>query len=226
MSLVPKDKQGKISFFQSKITPWTASATQIGTTSTAVTALGTLTTTAATKMAAQTAAEAAWKSSILAADTAIDAMCVAGANIIADIRAEGRTGGALVYELAEIPAPATPGPVGKPGTPFKVEARLKPNGSLELIFKCSNPAGCTGVIYQIYRKIESTGAYEYLGGSGERKFTDLTLPSGVPSVMYQIQATRSTSVGDEAEFVVNFGTTGATVTAVAKATQKAANVAA
>ena len=50
-----------------------------------------------------------------------------------------------------------------------------------------------------------TGEYEYLGGSGDKRFIDLTVPAGVPSVMYQIQGTRSTAVGDAAEFVVNFG---------------------
>ena len=32
-----------------------------------------------------------------------------------------------------------------------------------------------------------------------------TVPAGVPSVSYQVQGTRSTSVGVAAEFVVNFG---------------------
>ena len=89
-----------------------------------------------------------------------------------------------------------------------VKATLKPNGTLELGWKGNNPPRCNGVIYQIYRKIDAAGTYDYLGGTGSRKFVDVTLPSGVPSVLYRIMGTRSTAVGDVAEFVVNFGVTG------------------
>ena len=46
-----------------------------------------------------------------------------------------------------------------------------------LTWKCNNPAGCNGVIYQIYRKVEATGEYTFVGGAGQRKFTDATPPS-------------------------------------------------
>ena len=59
-----------------------------------------------------------------------------------------------VYTLARSAPPATPTPIGPPGLPYKLVATLKPNGSIELAWKCSNPAGCNGVIYQVYRKVE------------------------------------------------------------------------
>ena len=62
-----------------------------------------------------------------------------------------------------------------------------------------------------------------------RRFVDLTVPAGVPSVMYQIQGVRSTSVGDAAEFIVNFGTTsagGMTVASVGTPNGKPAKIAA
>src|SRR4051812_25511040 len=82
MSLVPRTKQDKVNFYQSKITPWTTNATAIGTTSSAVTALNTLVTAAADALAAQTVAEAAWRSSVETSDLAVAAMATAGANII------------------------------------------------------------------------------------------------------------------------------------------------
>ena len=85
------------------------------------------------------------------------------------------------------------------------------------------------MIYQIHRKVESAGEYTYLGGAGSRKFVDLTLPSGVSSVTYQIRGIRSTAVGNVALFVVNVGTTGSgatTVASVATASTKPAKIAA
>ena len=49
------------------------------------------------------------------------------------------------------------------------------------------------------------GAFEYLGGAGEKKWTDSTLPAGATQITYQIQAVRSTAVGPWAQFNVNFG---------------------
>jgi hypothetical protein len=97
-----------------------------------------------------------------------------------------------------------------------------------LAWRCNNPVGCTSVIYQIYRKVEASGDYSYLGGAGARRFVDLTVPAGVPSVMYQIQGTRSTAAGDAAEFVVNFGvnTGGAMTATVSAARGMAAKIAA
>src|SRR5690606_4353218 len=61
MSLVPDKKTERPPFFRSKIAPWTTSATQIGTTSAAVTALDALVTAAEEKLAAQTSAEATYR---------------------------------------------------------------------------------------------------------------------------------------------------------------------
>lgn len=224
MGIVPDSKQGKVTFFRSKIAPWTSAATAIGTTPEAVTALDALVTTAEEKLAAQTSAEGAYRAAVEEAKQAIEAMATAGAGIISAIRTKGRTDSG-VWALAQIPAPATPSPVGSPGTPYKLKVELNPNGSVGMTFKCDNPRGCDGVIYQVYRKLQPGDAYQYVGGTGSRKFVDTSVPAGVPSVMYAIQGTRSTAIGTEAEFVVNFGVGAggtAIVTPVAKATKQAA----
>jgi hypothetical protein len=61
-------------------------------------------------------------------------------------------------------------------------------------------------MYQVGRQIGSTGPFVYVGGSGEKKFVDETLPAGTASVTYRVQAVRSTKVGMVATHNVNFGT--------------------
>ena len=99
----------------------------------------------------------------------------------------------------------TPEPMGPPGTPYDFKVTLKGDGSIEFGFKSNNPTGSQGTMYQIFRRLGSSGAFEYLGGVGDRKYHDTTIPAGTASVTYKIQAVRSTAVGDWAEFSVGFG---------------------
>jgi hypothetical protein len=208
MAVIPTDKISRIAFCESHNPLWAENAVAMGTTTTAVTALVTMTTAARAAATAQQAAQEAARAATNDLNMAVAAMAAAAQDIINQVRVKASTAGNGVYSLAGIPVPATPSPVGAPGTPFALKVDLKPNGSVELSWKANNPPRCTGVIWQVYRKVESTGAYEYLGGAGSRVFVDTTVPAGVPSVMYQIQGTRSTAIGDAAEFVVNFGVVG------------------
>ncbi|HEV7302244.1 MAG TPA: hypothetical protein VGN72_23095 [Tepidisphaeraceae bacterium] len=207
MGMVPERKQEKIAFFETHVQALLTNATAIGTSTAAVTDLQTKTQGARTLYQAQLSAQAAAKLAVQAADQAVEQMAIAGAAVIEQVRAKARMSGDGIYTLAGLPAPATPAAVGNPGEPTQLKVTLNTNGSLDLRFACKNPAGCHGVIYQVYRRVASTGEYHYIGGSGQRSFTDTTVPAGVPSVMYQIQATRSTAVGKVGEFVVNFGVT-------------------
>jgi hypothetical protein len=219
MAVLPRKPGERVAFFQNRQTLWNTNATQIGLTTAEVTALGTKATAAAAAIAAAEVARDNAKSATQAADNAVEAMTLMGAEMIKKIKVKAGEAGDNVYTLSNVPAPALPSPVGAPGMPFALKPTLKASGAVEMTWKANNPAGCSGVIWQIYRKTESTGEYMYLGGTGSRKFTDTTVPAGVPSVMYQIQGTRSTAVGDAAEFVVNFGVSsgGGMTTATAKA---------
>ncbi|MDB5323458.1 MAG: hypothetical protein JWN40_5089 [Phycisphaerales bacterium] len=208
MSLVPDTNEGKILFFQSKNTPWAANSTAIGTTTGAVTALATKVTSAQTKLAAAIAAREASKNATADLKAAVRDMATAGSDIIKQIRAKAATDGNGVYILAQIPAPATPTPVPAPGTPTGFSATLNPDGSLKLKWKCANPAGAGGTMYQVSRRTGSIGAFASIGGTGNRSFIDAGVPAGVASVTYQIVAVRSTAVGVAAQFIVNFGVAG------------------
>jgi hypothetical protein len=224
MGLVPDTKPAKTAFFRSMIAPWTAAPpTAIGTTTGAVTALDALVTVAEEKLAAQTSAEAVYRAAVAAADDAVEAMGQAGADIIAAIRVKGRTDSA-VWALSLIPAPATPTPIGPPGTPDAMKAKLMPDGSLELGWACANPTNSQGTIYHVYRKLDGESEMTFIGGCGGRKFIDATLPMGVSTVVYKVQAVRSTAIGAAAQFIVQFGTTstGAVMTTVTAASPKLA----
>jgi hypothetical protein len=206
MSLYRNTKSDKIAFFLSKIAPWTANSTAIGSSSAAITALNTLVTTAQTKMADQVTAEAAAKTATATADDAVASMVLAGQDVIKNIRAKAANTAnpQTVYDLAQIPAPAAPTPVSTLGTPTDFKVQLEADGSVTVIYKCSSPRA-SGVIYQIWRRLESETEFTYLGGTGEKKFTDTTLPAGSATTVYKIQAVRSTAKGAWGICTVMFG---------------------
>jgi hypothetical protein len=208
MGLVPDTNQGKILFFHIRNTPWSANALAIGTTAAAVTALAAKVAAAQTRLAAANAARQAARSATADLKAAIRDLATAGSDIIKQIRAKAATDGDNVYVLAQIPRPAAPSPIPAPGTPTGFAATLNPDGSLKLRWKCPNPAGSQGTIYQISRRTGAVGPWVTIGGSGTRTFTDATVPAGVASVTYQIVALRSTAAGVAARFTVNFGVGG------------------
>lgn len=205
MSVVPKEIVARIQFYEDHESPWLINATGIGTTAAEITALTTKISAARAAYDAQQAAKNAAKDATLALRLAVAAMSNAGSDVIKKIRAKAATDGDNVYVLASIPAPAAPSPVPPPGTPSDFVVTLNPVGSLKLRWKCANPAGSVGTVYQLARRIGASGAFTAVGVSGTRSFEDATVPAGSASVTYQITAVRSTSVGVAAQFTVNFG---------------------
>jgi len=211
MGIVPDTRLGKIEFYEAHALaggPWASNAAGIGLLPAAVTSLGTLTTQA---RAAFNAAEAARQAAKAATQNFHDKVRAlhsnpgAGQDMIDTIKTYAQTkNDPNVYVLAQIPAPAIPGTTPPPGTPFEFTVGLLQNGSLELKWKCNNPSGTQGTIYEVMRKIGS-GNFVFVGATGAKLFTDDTLPSGSAPVAYQITAVRSTSRGNPAQFTVNFG---------------------
>jgi hypothetical protein len=134
------------------------------------------------------------------------AATTAAADIIKQVRAKAAVSGDSIYTLASLPIPATPTPVGPPGTPEALKVELNPDGSLKLTWKCPNPTGSTGTLYHVFRSATGeTSDYTFIGGAGEKKFTDGTVPSGSSILYYKIQAVRTTAMGVPGEFIVRFG---------------------
>jgi hypothetical protein len=208
MGVVPDSRIGKIEFYEAHIAPWTSHAAAIGLTPAAVTALSTLTTQARAAFNAAEAARAAAKAATQNFYDKVRAMHSnpgAGSDMIETIKTYAQTkNDPNVYVLAQIPPPATPGITPPPGTPLDFTVSLLQNGALELKWKCNNPSGTQGTIYEVKRQTGG-GAFTFIGASGVKSVTDDTLPSGATPATYQVTAVRSTARGNPAQFTVNFG---------------------
>src|SRR5688500_1381341 len=117
MGIVPDDKPGKLGWYNARIAAWLSNAVAMGSSVPTVTDVQTKLNTANDKYAQQLVAQAAAKTAVEAADNAVEALSIAGADVIKQVRIKATTAGPTVYELAEIPGPATPQPVTTLGTP-------------------------------------------------------------------------------------------------------------
>jgi hypothetical protein len=222
MGVVPNNRVGKIEFYEAHNGPWAASAAAIGLTPASVTALTTATTNARKAYNDHLAAQEAAKAATNAFYDKVRLMHSSpgfGADMIQTIKTFAQTtNNPNVYVLAQIPPPAAGGTTPPPGTPFDFTVGLLQDGSLELKWKCSNPSGTVGTIYEVKRQIGSGGggggggAMTFVGATGVKTFTDDSLPSNASPCTYQITAVRSTARGNPAQFTVNFGMGGGGLT--------------
>lgn len=206
-NILPQSRVGRIEFMESHVAAWAASASAIGTTPAAVAAATARTTAARAAFQAHQLAQEQARAATQTFYDAVAAMSDSASDIIKQVRARAATDGSAVYTLALLPVPAAPSPSPAPGTPTAFNAALNPDGSLRLSWKCANPRGTQGTIYQIARSAGG-GPLIILGTSGKRSYTDSTVPAGAASVEYQITALRSTRVGTPARFGVKLGVAG------------------
>lgn len=209
MGAVPIKIADRIAWYQARQATWTSNAVALGLSAGEMTTMSGYITAAAAALSDQADAKNAAKASTLTLRDADRAMSQYGSDLIKQIRAmAGQVGGDSIYALALIPAPATPSPVPPPGTPEGFKATINPTGTLKLSWKCANPPGSSGTTYQVFRKVGTATNFTFVGASGTRSFEDATLPTPLASVTYQIVALRSTSLGEPAQFTVNFGGAG------------------
>lgn len=206
MPVQPVTKVGRIEFCEEHIDQWTANAVPMGSSAPTVSSWSVKVAAARAAYQAQRTAMIAAKDATIEFNLAVQAMTQATSEIIKQVGAKATMGGDAIYALAGIPAPSTPAPRQPPGMPYEPKVGLDLSGALSLGWKCNNPPGTSGTMYQVYRRAGLSGSFVLLGGSGERKFTDDTIPSGATQLTYKIQGVRSTCVGPWAEFNVSFGT--------------------
>src|SRR5882724_10738353 len=201
MGVVPDNRVGKIEFYEAHITPWTTNAAAIGLLPATVTALGAATTNARKAYNDHLAAQAAAKAATNAFYDKVRLMHAApgaGADMIQTIKTYAQTtNNPNVYVLAQIPPPAQGSTTPPPGTPFDFTVGLLQDGSLQLKWKCNNPSGTVGTIYEVKRQVGGGGggAFAFVGAAGVKTFDDATHTAGSP-VMYQITGVRATSRGN------------------------------
>lgn len=152
---------------------------------------------------ALTAARDAW----IASKTDARNLSAADCRIIKTF-AENSANPSVVYTSAGIPAPKTPVSGVAPGQPEAIKATLDTsNGNLKLRWKCNNPGTVSGTVYVVSRRNGSTGAWQPLGITSVRSFTDTTL-SASATVQYQVTAQRSGISGNPSlPVTVTFGHT-------------------
>jgi hypothetical protein len=209
MGITPNSNLGKVEFYEAHLTPWTNNAAAIGLSLPEVAALTIATTDARAAYNAMIAARDAAKAATQSFYSKVSVMHSApglGSDMIDTIKNFAQTNDdPNVYTLAQIPPPASGGVVPPPGTPFDFRVGLRQDGSLELKWKCNNPTGASGTVYEILRSI-SGGAMAFVDNAGEKLFVDATLPPNAGPVTYQITGVRTTVRGDPAQFTVQFGT--------------------
>ncbi len=208
MSIVPTTDIGRITFYEAHVPAWSVLPTQLGLLPSDCAALAALVAASRAAYNQQQIALEAARAATLTMRQNVHAMHALGAADIAKIKAYAdATHNTSVFPLALIPEPATPSPVGPPGTPTSFIVALSQGGAVTLKWKCGNPVGTTGTIYEVRRRI-GDGAFEYLASEGRKTFTDRTIPRGAWDITYMITATRSTKRGAPAQFNVNFGASG------------------
>lgn len=117
------------------------------------------------------------------------------------------TGNDNVYVLAQVPPPQNPSTVPPPAKPTDLRIALDPStGAPTITWKAANPRGSSGTSYIIRRRTAATGAFDFIGVTGTKKFIDNTFFAGPDSVQYTVQGQRSDSSGPVSDIlIINFG---------------------
>jgi hypothetical protein len=212
MPTVPTKTLEYLQWAQQRSATWGASPTTIGLT----TQLAAQMTTAVEEMAAAIAARAKAESELEAAkltqENAVRASRRVTSDLIRSIRAFASNSADpdQILNLAEIPpiAPAAPAP--PPAKPTNMTVGIDPStGAITLKWKASNPAGTSNTGYIIRRRVGSTGAFDFVGVTGDKNFTDNTFIAGPDSVQYTVQGQRGGTLGPLSDIlVINFGRVG------------------
>src|SRR5689334_22701302 len=127
MGVVPTKLSDRIAWFAARQSAWTSNAVALGLTAGEMTTMSGFITSASSALTDQTEAQNAAKSSTVTLHDADQIMSQYGSNLIKQIRARAGQVGDSIYALAMIPPPATPTPVGNPGTPYQLVVTLNPD---------------------------------------------------------------------------------------------------
>jgi len=211
VSTVPATRIGKINFYEAHVPVWAADPPAIGLTAGQVDEI-------ADRTAAAREAFTRAREQIDAARSAVRHYYDAvrrlhrgeggGAEAIASVQlfAES-TGDPKVYSRANIPPPRGPGRIGDPGKPYEFSVQLFQSGAIQLTWKCRNPRGARGTMYEVRRcdDPQGRGPFRPLGIVGVKQFTDPAPPATRGGVTYEVIAVRSTQRGPLARYLIHLG---------------------
>jgi hypothetical protein len=206
MNVVPRNLVDQIQFFEFHAPMWVERAGEIGVDPLLAAELAAQTAAAREALAAQQQAMQAARSATQTLRHAMEAMGRTGGAVIGQVKARAATGGSGVYIAASVPAPKQPSPMDAPGQPDRFAVKLIGSmGLLAITWRCRNPRGAKGTMYNVSRQIGFDGPVEFLATVGAKRFIDATLPAGATRVTYAVRAVRSTKVGPEGRFDISIG---------------------
>lgn len=219
MPIVPETRAGKLMFYRVRVPHWAEDPAAIGLTGESVAEMQGLVDEAWEAYTAHLEAMKAARGATMRYHQAVRRMhagagngtgggVACGSALLQRIKGYAQiTGDNAVYARAGIDPPAKPGRPGSapaPGTPHSFAVSLKQTGEIELTWKCDNPDGTAGTIYQVRRALDG-GPATPLAVVGEKRLVDETVPPGTKSCRYWVTALRSTGKGGETEHTVHFG---------------------
>lgn len=209
MAVIPEKRLEQIEFAETHLPIWEALPTSIGLSAAQCTLLETLTLAARKDYDAALAAREASKAATEIMYGSVADMREQLANMIRDIKAfaEQSANPAAIYGASQVPAPLPPSEVPPPGKPFDFRVEILDSGALRINWKCDNPEGAGGTVYEVFRGPQG-GTLGYVGVTGLKEFVDETLPRSAVPIAYRFTALRSTRRGDPAALTVAFGVVG------------------
>jgi hypothetical protein len=210
MSTYPRERIEFLQWCEAHWPIWAKDPSQIGLTVDQVNAVKNATIAMRGRVTDQTAARAAAKSATEAVVESESATRDVAADAVRFIRAFAiSTNDPNVYNLAQIPAPGSAAPLPPPGTPTDFKVELNAEGSITIRWKAAHPEGSYNVVYFVQRKLLTETQFRIIGGSGERAYTDDTLPFGVDGATYIVTSQRgSVQSAPSRQLTITFGSGG------------------
>lgn len=210
MSTYPRERIQFLQWCEARWPVWAKDPEAIGLTAQQITAVKNATQAMRARVTEQTAARAAAKSATEAVVDAEGTTRDEVADAVRFIRAYATsTNDPNVYNLAQIPAPGSAAPVPPPGTPTDFRVELNAEGSITIRWKAAHPEGSYNVVYFVQRKLLTETQFRIIGGSGERAYTDETLPFGVDGATYIVTSQRgSVQSAPSRQLTITFGSGG------------------
>jgi hypothetical protein len=210
MTTYPQNRKDFLIWADAHVDLWVAVAAQIGLTPAQATNFRTKITEFRERTVSQEQARLNYSAETEGANVSYNTARTLTSDLVRAIRSFAvNTNNPAVYQIAQIPAPADPGVVPPPGQPTDFRIGLNTDGSITIRFKAVHPKGSNNVIYFVQRKLAGETVFTLIGGTGERRYTDTTLPVGVDGATYIITGQRGGVQGEpSSQLAVTFGSGG------------------
>lgn len=207
---VPTDPAAILEFATPHAPVWVARAGQIGSTPEETAAVADALAAAAQAQRDAFAARSAAEAATQAYYNAAAVLREAAARVVRNAHNLARsTNNPEVFSLAEIPPPRTRRrSLPPPNAPERLRARLLNDGALVLVWNASQPRGMSGVVYEVRRRLPHSPTPTVIGATGDKSFTDATLPAGQGGAEYTVTTLRGSQRSAPSVLAVRLGVQG------------------